>query len=63
MTDFLNANPDSTNSMFEDYKAGLTTEWQARNAVVVKLGKKHSVPTPISDLLVPLLAAQKRISF
>jgi 2-dehydropantoate 2-reductase len=61
MADFLNANPESTNSMFEDYKAGLTTEWQARNAVVVKLGKKHGVPTPISELLVPLLAAQKRV--
>ena len=59
--DFLNANPESTNSMFEDYKAGLTTEWQARNAVVVELGKKHRVATPISDLLVPLLAAQKRV--
>jgi len=60
-TGFLNENPDSTNSMFEDYKAGSPTEWQARNAVVVKLGKKHGVPTPISDLLVPFLAAQKRI--
>jgi 2-dehydropantoate 2-reductase len=58
---FLSANPESTNSMFEDYKAGLPTEWGARNAVLVKLGKKHRVPTPISDLLVPLLAAQKRL--
>jgi 2-dehydropantoate 2-reductase len=58
---FLSANPESTNSMFEDYKAGLPTEWSARNAVLVKLGKKHGVPTPISDLLVPLLAAQKRL--
>lgn len=58
---FLNANPESTNSMFEDYKAGHPTEWDARNAVLVKLGKKHGVPTPISDLLVPLLAAQKRV--
>ena len=56
---FLNAIPESTNSMFEDYKAGLPTEWVARNAVLVKLGKKHGVPTPISDLLVPLLAAQR----
>lgn len=58
---FLNANPESTNSMFEDFKAGHPTEWGARNAVLVKLGKKHGVPTPISDLLVPLLAAQKRV--
>lgn len=61
INNFLSANPESTNSMFEDYKAGLQTEWAARNAVVVKLGKKHNVPTPISDLLVPLLAMQKRL--
>lgn len=61
ITNFLNSPPDSANSMFEDYKAGFQTEWQARNAVVVKLGKKHGVPTPISDLLVPLLASQKRV--
>jgi 2-dehydropantoate 2-reductase len=59
ITSFLNSPPESTNSMFEDFKAGQPTEWVARNAVLVKLGKKHGVPTPISDLLVPLLAAQK----
>ena len=59
VTNFLQSPPESTNSMFEDYKAGHPTEWVARNAVLVKLGKKHRVPTPISDLLAPLLAAQK----
>jgi 2-dehydropantoate 2-reductase len=61
MTAFLNAKPEETNSMFDDFKAGIPTEWKARNAVIVKLGKKHGVPTPISNLLVPLLAAQKRL--
>lgn len=61
MTVFLNAKPEESNSMFDDFKAGIATEWEARNAVIVKLGKKHGVPTPISNVLVPLLAAQKRL--
>ena len=36
---------------------GRPLEWEARNGVVARLGAKHGVPTPISDVIVPLLAA------
>ncbi|HAK03128.1 MAG TPA: oxidoreductase, partial [Klebsiella pneumoniae] len=28
-----------------------------RNGVIARRGRVHSIPTPISDILVPLLAA------
>ncbi len=32
-------------------------EWDTRNGVVQRRGRAHGLPTPISDLVVPLLAA------
>ncbi|MDN4646792.1 ketopantoate reductase C-terminal domain-containing protein [Curtobacterium sp. PsM8] len=40
-----------------DRTAGLPLEWDARNGVVQRLGRRHGVPTPLSDVVVPLLAA------
>jgi 2-dehydropantoate 2-reductase len=37
--------------------AGRPMEWDARNSVVRRVGARHGVPTPLSDVLVPLLAA------
>ncbi len=48
---------DAGTSMLVDREAGRALEWDARNGVVVRLGAEHGVPTPISDVLVPLLAA------
>lgn len=45
------------NSMYYDRRDGKKLEWDARNGVIIRLGKKYSVPTPISDVLVPLLRA------
>lgn len=59
MARFMAATPDDTNSMYDDRAAGRETEWDARNAVIVRKGRKHGIPTPVSDLIVPLLAAQK----
>lgn len=55
---FLNAAPEESNSMFDDFRAGRANEWDARNGVLVRKGRKHGIPTPVSDVIVPLLAAQ-----
>jgi len=49
--------PDSGTSMLADREAGRPLEWDARNGVVARLGRRHGVPTPVSDTVVPLLAA------
>ena len=48
---------DLGSSILFDREAGRPLEWEARNGVVARLGAKHGVPTPISDVIVPLLAA------
>lgn len=45
------------NSMYYDRRDGKPLEWEARNGVVRRLGAKHGIPTPISDVIVPLLKA------
>lgn len=49
--------PDAGTSILADREAGRPLEWDARNAVVARLGARHGVPTPVSDVIVPLLAA------
>jgi 2-dehydropantoate 2-reductase len=48
---------DLGTSMLFDREAGRALEWDARNGVVVRRGAVHGVPTPVSDVIVPLLAA------
>lgn len=43
------------NSMYYDRRDGKPLEWDARNGVIQRLGKRHGVPTPISDVIVPIL--------
>jgi 2-dehydropantoate 2-reductase len=45
------------NSMYYDRRDGNVLEFDARNTVIQRLGKKHGIPTPISDVIVPLLRA------
>ena len=45
------------NSMYYDRLEGRMLEYDARNAVVVRLGARHGIPTPVSAALVPLLRA------
>jgi 2-dehydropantoate 2-reductase len=49
--------PDITTSMLTDREAGRALEWDIRNGVIARKGAAHGIPTPISDVLVPLLAA------
>jgi 2-dehydropantoate 2-reductase len=48
---------DAGTSILADREAGRALEWDARNGVVARLGARHGVPTPVSDVIVPLLAA------
>lgn len=49
--------PGNGTSILYDRLAGRPLEWDARNAVISRIGTRHGVPTPVSDVLVPLLAA------
>jgi len=49
--------PGSASSILTDRRAGRALEWEARNGVVQRLGARHGIPTPVSDVIVPLLAA------
>jgi 2-dehydropantoate 2-reductase len=49
--------PDQTTSILVDREAGRRLEWDARNGVISRLGARHGIPTPVSDVIVPLLAA------
>jgi 2-dehydropantoate 2-reductase len=48
---------DLGTSILADRQAGRPLEWDSRNGVVQRCGRSHGIPTPISDLVVPLLAA------
>ncbi|MFV8262438.1 oxidoreductase [Mycolicibacterium peregrinum] len=48
---------DLTTSMLTDHQAGRPLEWDVRNGVIVRKEAAHGLPTPISDVVVPLLAA------
>ena len=43
-------------SMAADRRDGRSMEWDARNAVVGRLGRRHGVATPMNDALTALLA-------
>lgn len=45
------------NSMFYDRMAGREMEWDARNGVIVRLGARHGIETPVSMTLTALLSA------
>jgi 2-dehydropantoate 2-reductase len=55
--EFASYPEDLGTSMLFDHEAGRELEWDARNGVVARLGARHGVPTPVSDVIVPLLAA------
>src|SRR2546423_163398 len=54
---FERMDPDIGSSILFDRLAGRELEWDARNGVVRRLGQPHRIATPVSDVLVPLLAA------
>ncbi|HEX2285797.1 MAG TPA: oxidoreductase [Mycobacterium sp.] len=48
---------DVTTSMLTDREANRRLEWDIRNGVIARKAAEHGLATPISDVLVPLLAA------
>lgn len=48
---------DGINSLHADRLAGRPMEIDARNGVIVRLGKKHGIPTPSNQMAVALLNA------
>ena len=54
---FRQAPTDMGTSMLADREAGRPQEWDIRNGVIIRKARAHSISTPISDILVPLLAA------
>jgi 2-dehydropantoate 2-reductase len=54
---FQRAPADLSTSILADRQAGAPLEWDSRNGVVQRYGRSHGIATPLSDLIVPLLAA------
>lgn len=51
------APPHTENSMVADRRAGRPMEIDARNGVIVRLGRKHGIDAPMNALMVALLEA------
>ena len=54
---FRQAPVDMTTSMLADREAHRPQEWDIRNGVIIRKARAHGLATPISDIVVPLLAA------
>jgi 2-dehydropantoate 2-reductase len=54
---FRQAPDDMGTSMLADREAGRPQEWDIRNGVIIRRARVHGIATPVSDILVPLLAA------
>ncbi|CAB5711916.1 2-dehydropantoate 2-reductase [Delftia tsuruhatensis] len=54
---FRSSPADLGTSILADREAGRPLEWDIRNGVIARRGRERGVPTPIGDVLVPLLAA------
>jgi len=58
LVDMFRAAPeDMTTSILTDRENHRRLEWDIRNGVIIRKARAHGLPTPISDVLVPLLAA------
>jgi 2-dehydropantoate 2-reductase len=54
---YQNGPGDSVNSLHADRLAGRPMEIDTRNGVIVHLGSKHGIPTPVNQTIVALLEA------
>ena len=54
---FRQAPEDMGTSILADRENHRRMEWDIRNGVIIRKGRAHGLPTPISDVVVPLLAA------
>jgi 2-dehydropantoate 2-reductase len=58
MVELFRSSPvDMGTSMLADREAGRRQEWDLRNGVIIRKARAHGIATPISDVVVPLLAA------
>ncbi len=57
---FRRAPEDMGTSILADREANRRMEWDIRNGVIVRKARAHGLATPISDVVVPLLAAAER---
>jgi 2-dehydropantoate 2-reductase len=56
--DSFQAHPaDLGTSILADREADRPLEWRTRNGVISRRGRAHGIPTPVSDVVVPLLAS------
>ncbi len=53
----LGAAADHWSSISVDRREGRPMEWEVRNAVVGRLGRRYGVPTPLNDAITALLRA------
>jgi 2-dehydropantoate 2-reductase len=51
----LQAAPDHWSSISVDRREGRPMEWQVRNGVVGRLGRRHGIATPLNDAITTLL--------
>lgn len=49
--------PGHWSSIAVDRREGRPLEWEVRNAVIGRLGRRHGIPTPLNDLVTALLEA------
>jgi 2-dehydropantoate 2-reductase len=54
---FQTAPEDMGTSILADREHHRRLEWDLRNGVIIRKARVHGLATPISDVLVPLLAA------
>jgi 2-dehydropantoate 2-reductase len=54
---FKRAPADLGTSILADRQAGRPLEWDSRNGVIQRCGRARGIATPVSDLILPLLAA------
>ena len=58
----INFPPDKKMSMLQDYEAGRPIEIDEYAGAVVKLGKKHGIPTPANEILYLAITARQKIA-
>ena len=58
----VNFPPDKKMSMLQDYEAGRPIEIDEYAGEVIKLGRKHGIPTPANEILYLAITARQKIS-
>ncbi len=57
LANFQRAPVDLGTSILADRQADRPMEWDIRNGVIQRYGRRHGIAVPVSDVVVPLLAA------